>query len=325
MSHGPLKLLYLAGESRSGTTLLEMTLGQVPGIWPAGELRYLWERGLVENQLCGCGTPFRECSLWRSVITGAFGESMLTDPQRVRDVCELQARVDQPRSVFRNAFFSPKRYTGRFREDRMRYVDALGSLYRSIREVTGTTWLIDSSKAPSHGWLAAGVKDIQMHVVHVVRDCRAVAFSMQRKKVRPEITGQQVFMPIYPTWKTALRWVLINKVCRQFAHTLRPGGNGQRVPTGYTCVRYEDFIQQPRAVVATILRDIGMADAGMDHIEGNTVHLRPNHTVAGNPIRFKTGAVELKLDDQWRRELPLTKRALVRTVAGRMLREYAYV
>lgn len=321
----PLKLLYLAGESRSGTTLLEMTLGQIPGLWPAGELRYLWSRGLVENQLCGCQSKFHECALWRTIIASAFGKEMLDSPQHARELCELQARVDQPRSVFRNAFFSPKRYTGAFRQHREQYIEALGRLYRGIQHATGAQWIIDSSKAPSHGWLAAGVPDIHMHVVHVVRDCRAVAFSMQRRKRRPEITDRQAFMPTYPAWKTAMRWVLINKVCRQFATALQKNGERQQTHTGYTAIRYEDFIRQPRTVVATIMRDIGMTDKPLDHIQGDTVHLRSNHTVAGNPIRFKTGDVQLKLDDQWRRELPMLKTALVRGMAGRMLRQYAYL
>jgi hypothetical protein len=342
------KVLYIAGESRSGSTLLEMTLGQVPGIWAAGELRYLWSRGLAEDQLCGCGSAFHDCDVWRQVISRAFGDSMLADGAQVQQINALQAKVDQPRSVFRNAFFSPRRYTGAFREARLAYVKMLGRLYRAIDETAreasaATPWIIDSSKAPSHGLLACEVPDIQVHVVHIVRDCRAVAFSMQRKKARPEITDRQVFMPTYPAWRTAVRWTLINRVCDRFngRGAQRNGQSRAKQPAGYTFVRYEDFIRDPRTTVQMILDDLAAhdeqddthdaraGDAGsvqpaLDFIDGATVRLASNHTVAGNPIRFKTGEVKLVEDDQWRRELPANTRWMLRAVAGGMLRRYGY-
>jgi hypothetical protein len=38
-----------------------------------GELAYILERGLVENRLCSCGVPFRECPVWLEVLKQAFG------------------------------------------------------------------------------------------------------------------------------------------------------------------------------------------------------------------------------------------------------------
>ena len=40
-------------------------LGEVEGATALGEVSYLWERGFLENRLCGCGKPFNECSFWR--------------------------------------------------------------------------------------------------------------------------------------------------------------------------------------------------------------------------------------------------------------------
>ena len=41
-------------------------LGEVDGFFFAGELRYLWQRGLVEDRLCGCGLPLSACPFWRA-------------------------------------------------------------------------------------------------------------------------------------------------------------------------------------------------------------------------------------------------------------------
>src|SRR6476469_754930 len=55
-------VLFIAGWGRSGSTLLDRMLGQVPGVFSAGELRDIWDRGVREDRLCGCGQPFHECA-----------------------------------------------------------------------------------------------------------------------------------------------------------------------------------------------------------------------------------------------------------------------
>ena len=60
----PTVVLYIAGTGRSGSTLLASILGEVEGVFAAGEVRYLWQRGLAERRLCGCGVPVRDCPVW---------------------------------------------------------------------------------------------------------------------------------------------------------------------------------------------------------------------------------------------------------------------
>ena len=55
MTRPDVRVAYIAGAGRSGSTLLAMMLGTLPGWVSVGELRHLWARGVEENQLCGCG------------------------------------------------------------------------------------------------------------------------------------------------------------------------------------------------------------------------------------------------------------------------------
>ncbi len=66
------KVLYFAGSGRSGTTIINNIIGQLDGAFAAGELRFLWDRGVVENRLCGCGRPFHDCPTWTTVMKTAF-------------------------------------------------------------------------------------------------------------------------------------------------------------------------------------------------------------------------------------------------------------
>ena len=73
MSQKNNNVLFIAGPGRSGSTLLDLLLGQIDGFCSTGEMRYIWERGFAQNQLCGCGKPFRECEFWTQVVKEAFG------------------------------------------------------------------------------------------------------------------------------------------------------------------------------------------------------------------------------------------------------------
>jgi hypothetical protein len=52
--------------------------------------------------------------------------------------------------------------------------------------------------------------------------------------------------------------------------------------------------------------------------------LAPTHSVAGNPSRFKTGAVELKLDDRWLRQMPAPARLAVTATTLPLLRRFGF-
>ena len=67
------RVLFLSGLGRSGTTILERVLGELPGVCSAGELVHLWQRGVLDDELCGCGEPFSRCGFWTEVGRRAFG------------------------------------------------------------------------------------------------------------------------------------------------------------------------------------------------------------------------------------------------------------
>ena len=60
-------VLYLLGKGRSGSTLLSMALGELDGFFAAGELRFFWRRGLVEDRRCACGEHLSACPVWGAV------------------------------------------------------------------------------------------------------------------------------------------------------------------------------------------------------------------------------------------------------------------
>src|SRR3954454_784259 len=89
-------VVFIGGFGRSGSTLLEALLSRVDGALALGEVEHLWERGVRDDEICGCGTPFSECPFWTGVGRLAFGGWEHVDVQRV---LELKSAVVRQRHL----------------------------------------------------------------------------------------------------------------------------------------------------------------------------------------------------------------------------------
>ena len=68
-----LKVLYIAGLGRSGSTILQNVLGELESFFPGGEICSIGQR-YVQKRLCGCKKPLAECDVWKRVLNRAFGQ-----------------------------------------------------------------------------------------------------------------------------------------------------------------------------------------------------------------------------------------------------------
>lgn len=305
-------VVYLGGFGRSGTTLFERVLDQSPEIVALGEVVHLWYRGVLWDEKCGCGDPFSRCEFWSEVGHRAFGGWNRVDVEMVHAQGQ---RVDRTKAI-------PAALLARRRPARhpgvLTYADHYARVYAAAAEVSGSKVLVDSSKHPSTAAVLAAHPDLRVHVVHLIRDSRGVAFSWTRKVKRPEASAKQEhqYMETYPPWTSALKWDLHNGAFS----ALRASG----VPVHP--VRYEDFISSPMSVLATLARRLGLdPDLMTNSVRGQHVQLASGHSVAGNPMRFETGEVVLRRDDRWRSELPARQRSLVTGLSLPQLISYGYL
>jgi hypothetical protein len=99
---------------------------------------------------------------------------------------------------------------------------------------------------------------------------------------------------------------------------------GRAVGGRYRRWRYEDFVAAPRRHVEELLELAGVSPIGGPFVAHDTVRLGANHTVSGNPSRFRHGDVQLKADDAWRTEQTLRPRLVSTVIASPLLRRYGY-
>ena len=300
-------MLYIAGPGRSGSTILGNVLGEIEGFFHGGELNFIWEHNLIENRLCGCGAPFNRCEVWGSVFERAFGGM---DGVDAREMVRLQSSGTRTRHV--PLMLSPR--GRRALSSRLgKYTVRLERLYRGVRESTESRVIVDSSKMPSYGYALGMAPGIDLYVVHLVRDPRAVAYAWL-KEPRPD-ADERAYMHRLNVVKSSLLWDAWNAS----SEMLWRGSTGR-----YIRLRYEDFVAEPRRVVGEIL-DMLDEDAGqLPFVGDRDVEFGAGHTVAGNPNRFRKGLVRLRRDDEWVSRMKSRDRTLVTLLTLPLLARYGY-
>jgi hypothetical protein len=306
-----LNTLVISGSGRSGSTLLLRVLGSLDGFCAIGELNNIWEQSILNNRLCSCGAPFRECAFWSAVMEQAFGGTQNLDVPSIIALRDATVRVKYAPLVALNT----RRPAG-FQHNVSAYAAILERIYQAARDVSGCHTIVDSSKGGGHAALLPEMPSVQPLMIHLVRDSRATAYSWMRKKARSDVEGHGEFMPAIGARKVALQW----NVGHAFAALA-----ARRFAASVVC-RYEDFATAPRATLADILNEFGMGDAALDaFVTHNQVNMRDAHCLWGNPDRMMRGVVTIRPELAWQEQLPNRQKREVTLLTLPWLMKYGYV
>ncbi len=255
-------IIYLVSSWHSGSTLLSMMLGAHSEIESIGEI-IAFERRLTgkaaEMHLCSCGKKFIDCDYWANIpseLQNEFGSNLpiVNDP-------ELE-----------------------------RFEKVNSALFESILDRSGASIICDSSKDISRLGSLLNCGSIHLVLVYLVRDPRAVGFSMKRKGARTAESSRRK----YQFLETVANWRKLHE---------RMVGIQENVPIPYITVRYEDIIRQPERWISHILNLVGLQYESLQlERAGNNTHY-----IEGNRIRFNnslnlvadTEYMEAISDQEW--------------------------
>lgn len=282
-----IQVIYIAGQGRNGSTLVDRILGTLDGVASMAEVYRVLKDGVVDGKRCVCGDGIYTCSFWSKVISWM-------SPDEIHHALKLQDAVDRSRYFF--ALFAGQ-YNQRFRSQLDEYKIFLRRFYEAIAHQTGCRILVDSSKVPSRAFILSTLASIDVSVVHLVRDVRASIYAWQSDKFDPA-SGQ--LMNKIPSHQTFLAWVSRNIMCEQLA---------LKMP--YHRIAYEALAKDPQTVMQSLVRQLKpIADRTLPFCDERSIALPMNHTIGGNPDRFKVGLTQIQPDERWKTSLsPFIRRS----------------
>lgn len=298
-------LIYVVSATRSGSTLLDLLLGNHTQATSVGELRRLHEHLNDDGLCCTCGAPVAACPFWkdvgrelaqRDVTLETLATSIPKPPRRLGllpDAVEVLPILAGRRMLGAAAgYMRPLDEALQAAENCWSVVDAVG-------EVTGARVIVDSSKWPAQFKLLYLLRPEQARAVHLVRDGRGVISSWIRR------VGE-------PVWKLALSWTLNNLRAMLLLANLPKSRK--------LFVRYEDLCRDPEGTMRRIC-----AFAGLPFEDGVLVlDKRDKHNIGGSPHRFDMAETRIVLDEKWRTSLSQRQLAEFRRVGGWLNRALGY-
>ncbi len=303
MRDGEVTVLCITGWCRSGSTIIGNILNEVDGWFHAGELHYLWKNayGHGSNTRCGCGLDLARCAIWSRVLAAEAPGGQASEAH-AREVMRRQAAHVRTRHTWQVLTGT----SAGLRE----HAATMARTYRAIAELTGSRVIVDSTKIPGEAALLPRVAGIRPRYLHLVRDPRAVAHSwMTAKDYAPRMSAV----------RSTAYWMGFNLASHAIARRHRDDS---------LFMHYEDFIAEPAGAIDSLLRFCGAGTGtglGANPVHGRTVELGPNHTVTGNPDRFRHGATEIReVDLAWKRELPVGSQAVTLAMAWPLLAPYRW-
>lgn len=176
------KLLYIAGSSHSGSTLIDLILGSHTQIESLGEAKKIpkilsiLQSGSQPRPICSCHAAIEDCNFWKSALQ-----------------LEIPKFSEHERVTFDSS--------------------ADLAMARRALDFRNKSVLLDSSKNLGRLGFLAQEKGFLTTCLHLTRDPRAVAFSAIRKMERA--TGTPVKNRVPLLCKHAMEWSALNRKIRR--------------------------------------------------------------------------------------------------------------
>lgn len=264
-----MKILYIAGYARIGSTLLDSALGSHERIFSAGEMTHLFDDALAGSP-CGCGAPIQDCPVWGAVLEDVGIAA--SDGAAITRACEHGSAALRSQNSRQAA-----------------YRDLWTRVLSSLDERADFDLLVDASKSMQFAARRLGqLRELHpedVSVIHLTRDPRASLWSV--RKGGNQIAASRQLKTI-STLRTAVTWSAANVVAERSSRT---------VPRLH--IRYEDLVNDPHSVLTRIGQ---LTNLSLDSVATSLTlrqELPTSHGIAGNRLR-QSKKIRFRPDTDWR-------------------------
>ena len=322
-----LKLLYVLAASHSGSTLTALLLGSHSQLCTVGELK-MTSIGELKRYRCSCKALINECGFWQTIREEMCrrGHKKFNIDRSGTDV--RTGATDYVNRLLRPLCRSPLLEMVRdlglslspaWRQELPKIQQANVDLISSIATVTGSEYVVDSSKIGIRLKYLLHNPSLEIKVVRLVRDGRAVSLTYmdpvefadaKDTSLRAGGLGGNRDRERLSLEAAAHEWRRSNE---EQEHLLA-GIPRERQIT----LRYEDICANPDAELAKAFAMLGVASESV-----SKKFRRVEQHVIGNGMRLDD-TNQISLDDRWKRVFTAKQLETFAAVAGAMNRKLGY-
>jgi hypothetical protein len=289
-----MKTVYIMGRGHSGSTFLDVVLGNSNEIESVGEILSGLNRG--ESEDCSCGSKLQDCGYWSEI---RYSYKKITGRSLVQDGKFLYKKSDI------RYFLSYA--LGLKKEEQKKYSQINNDIFETLAKNAGVDCIVDSNKEYTRGLLLL-LNNSEAKVIHLYRDPIKLASSHYYR--------QNKGIP----YKFMKRSFNVNRLSQPFiiAFLGFTWGVGMllaiylnlRFRNRILNISYEDFCRNPDMILKKISN---FTDANLDDSlrKINEAEIIPvGHNLGGNELRHE-GGFRFVANSGGRRKMPVYLRFIV--------------
>ena len=272
---GSLNIIYIAGEIRSGTTVIDLFLSNRNGAISVGELRNLEDFidkkdiGWTYDWQCSCGKQVENCKFWNKIIN----EFHIEKKKKIETKIKRENKCEKNYEIANNCW----------------------KIYKIISKNENKKYIIDSSKeAIQLKYLNKTNYKNKIKTIYVIRDSRAVSFSQKNWELKNNPHRKPSYI------RQILRWLITNI---SLVNLL-----SMEKKIEFIIIKYEDFAKNPNSMLDSVCKKL---DISLENKNIQTISIQNKHTIAGSPNKIKFNKTPIKLDRRWTNHINLHKNSTV--------------
>lgn len=251
------KIIYITGDGRSGSTLLELVLANDSHTVSIGEGYRFWNRFYEGESNCSCDEKITNCPLWKAVhdqLNTIQGYNHQEVWQQIQFLLKFKNRNHIKDLLKTN--------------DYAVFVQVVKCFYEALFSFTNSALIIDSSK--STGWLRIlyELDVFELEIIHLERNLEAVANSWRKVVTLPEYKDRIVYMPVKSHYTIIKNWIKIKYSLRYL-----------RGKENYHFWRYEKFILNPVGHLESLRPRLDLS------LNWDKLIYPVTHGIGGNPMK----------------------------------------
>jgi hypothetical protein len=295
------KIIFIISDGHSGSTLLDLLLGTLPGIMSTGELIWLpWQTfrdgkmctATPKQDICTCLRTFRECDVWGNVLQNLskkIGYDVKYNPlsfdvsffwEKKYSSYKKSLKYILIRRILKYAILLQQNWLiNIINNSRKLQIDNTLILYDSIAQTTHLDYISDSSKDIFRAYAIWRRRPESVKIILLYKDAKSYASSGKHWKSKT------------PVKLRLKKWIHHYK--NKYIPILK------RMPgCEILTIKYDEIARNPDNARKSLANFLGI------HCEKGSwqINTKNMHIVAGNPMRYG-GKINIRYDDRWKTEL----------------------